>query len=178
MISRRQIISRSTGPIFAIFTSNESFLAVDDRSGPLFSISQGTLPWQPILCKKKKTPHYSSLWHSETVRDITTSMDALTAELMPVYCWKFCEIRSSNSRVDRAHLRTSGMTWPKNGPIWSNIHRSTGPIFANFTPYERALRADDGTVALFQFIKGCCHVNQILLQKCVNVDWYHLHSAH
>jgi len=37
MISRRQIISRSTGPIFAIFTSNESFLAVDDRSGP----------WQP-----------------------------------------------------------------------------------------------------------------------------------
>ena len=51
MISRRQIISRSARPIFAIFTSNESFLAVDDRSGPLFSISQGTLPWQPILCK-------------------------------------------------------------------------------------------------------------------------------
>jgi len=51
MISRRQIISRSAGPIFAIFTSNESFLGVDDRSGHLFSISQGTLPWQPILCK-------------------------------------------------------------------------------------------------------------------------------
>ena len=43
MISWRQIISRSAGPIFAIFTSNESFLAIDDRSGPLFSISQGTL---------------------------------------------------------------------------------------------------------------------------------------
>ena len=51
MIFRRQIIWRSTGPIFAIFTSNESILAVDERSGPLFSISQGTLPWQPILCK-------------------------------------------------------------------------------------------------------------------------------
>jgi len=48
MISWRQIISRSTGPIFTIFTSNE-FLCVDDRSGPFFSISQGTLPWQPIL---------------------------------------------------------------------------------------------------------------------------------
>jgi len=36
MISRRQIISRSAGPIFAIFTSNESVLGVDDRSGPLF----------------------------------------------------------------------------------------------------------------------------------------------
>ena len=58
MISRRQIISRSAGPIFAVFTSNESFLAVDDRSGPLFSISEGTLPWQPILCKKWKTPHF------------------------------------------------------------------------------------------------------------------------
>ena len=58
MISRRQIISRSTRPIFAIFTSNESILAVDDRSGPLFSISQGTLPWQPILCKNGKTPHF------------------------------------------------------------------------------------------------------------------------
>jgi len=51
MISWRQIIWRSTGPIFANFTSNESFLDVDDRSGLLFSISQGTLPWQPILCK-------------------------------------------------------------------------------------------------------------------------------
>jgi len=51
MISRRQIISRSAGPIFAIFRSNESFLGVDDRSGPLFWISQGTLPWQPILSK-------------------------------------------------------------------------------------------------------------------------------
>jgi len=36
MISRRQIISRSAGLIFAIFTSNDSVLGVDDRSGPLF----------------------------------------------------------------------------------------------------------------------------------------------
>ena len=36
MISRRQIISRSAGPIFVIFTSHESFVGVDDRSGPLF----------------------------------------------------------------------------------------------------------------------------------------------
>jgi len=48
MISRRQIISGSAGPIFT-FSPNESVLGADDRSGPLFSISQGTLPWQPIL---------------------------------------------------------------------------------------------------------------------------------
>jgi len=29
-----------------------------------------------------------SLWHSETVWDIATSMGALTAEVMPVYCVK------------------------------------------------------------------------------------------
>jgi len=48
MISRRQIISRYAGPIFTIFTSNESYLVVDDRSGPLFLICQGTLPWQVL----------------------------------------------------------------------------------------------------------------------------------
>ena len=41
MISRRQIISRSAGPIFTIFTSNESILGVDDRSGPLFRYLKG-----------------------------------------------------------------------------------------------------------------------------------------
>ena len=49
MISRSQIISGSAGPIFAIFSPNESVLGADDRSGPLVLISQGKLPWQPIL---------------------------------------------------------------------------------------------------------------------------------
>ena len=58
MISGRQIISGSAGPIFAIFTPNESVLDADDRSEPLFSISQGILPWQPILCKKWQNLHF------------------------------------------------------------------------------------------------------------------------
>jgi len=41
------------------------------------------------------------------------------------------------------------MTPPKNGPIWSNISGSAGPIFPIFTPYKRALRADGGSVAFF-----------------------------
>jgi len=64
MISRRQIISGSAGPIFAIFSPNEGVLGADDRSGPLFPTSQGTLPWQPILCKKMANCAHSSLWHS------------------------------------------------------------------------------------------------------------------
>jgi len=44
MISQRTIISRSAGLIFAIFSPNESVLGADERFGPLFPISQGTLP--------------------------------------------------------------------------------------------------------------------------------------
>jgi len=47
MISQRQIISGSTGPIFAIFSLNESALRSDDGSVPHFPICHGTLPWQP-----------------------------------------------------------------------------------------------------------------------------------
>ena len=94
MISRRQIIWRSAGPIFTIFTLNESFLAVDDRPGPLFSISQGTLPWQPILCKngaKLPTPLHLSLCHSETEWAIVLRMIALIALLI-----ELCSAWSSN----------------------------------------------------------------------------------
>ena len=41
------------------------------------------------------------------------------------------------------------MMWPKNWRISSNISGSTAPIFAFFTPYESALRADDGSAAYF-----------------------------
>ena len=40
-------ISRYTVPIFAIFVPYESALRADDGPLPYFSISQGTLPWQP-----------------------------------------------------------------------------------------------------------------------------------
>jgi len=47
-----KIISGSTGPFFAIFAPNDRHLFVDYRSGLLFLIHQGTLPWQPIKVKK------------------------------------------------------------------------------------------------------------------------------
>ena len=47
-------ISGFTGPIFTFFSPHQSALRADDRSRPIFPISQGTLPWQPILCKNGK----------------------------------------------------------------------------------------------------------------------------
>jgi len=38
--------------------------------------------------------------------------------------------------------------------ISSNISGCTGPIFAIFSPYERALRADNGSVPYFQISQG------------------------
>ena len=40
-------ISGYTVPIFAVFLPYKSALRADDGSLPYFSISQGTLPWQP-----------------------------------------------------------------------------------------------------------------------------------
>jgi len=66
---------------------------------------------------------------------------------------KFREIRSSKFTVDRAYLHMSGMTRPKTG-VYSLISGYTGPIFAIFSPYERALHADDGIVPYFPICQG------------------------
>ena len=54
MIAQSPIISGSAGLIFTIFAPNDRYLFVDDRSGPLFPIPLGTLPWHPILGKIDK----------------------------------------------------------------------------------------------------------------------------
>jgi len=69
MISRRQIISGSAGPIFAIFTSNENVLGVDDRSGHLFFDISGDIAMATYFVPKMANSPLSSLWHSETEWD-------------------------------------------------------------------------------------------------------------
>jgi len=49
-------------------------------------------------------------------------------------------------------LRVHVVVRPKR--ISSNISGCTGPIFAVFSPYESALRADDGPVHYFPICKG------------------------
>jgi len=57
------------------------------------------------------------------------------------------------------------MTWPKNWRISSNI-RSTAPIFTYFTPYESALRADDGSLAYFHLPRDVAIATD---EKCKNL---------
>jgi len=58
MIYGRQIISRSTGPIFAILHRMKAFLGVDDRSGPLFRYLKGRCHGNRFCAKKWQTPHF------------------------------------------------------------------------------------------------------------------------
>jgi len=79
MITRRTIILGSAGPIFAIFSPNESVLCADDRSGPLFRYLKGSCHGNQF-CGKMANSSYSSLWHYETEWAIATSMCPLTAQ--------------------------------------------------------------------------------------------------
>jgi len=115
MISRRQIIPGSAGPIFRnIYIEWKRFGCRWSICTSFFDISRDVAMATDFVKKMPNSP-LSSLWHSETEWDIATTMCALTAQMMPYIVWKFREIRSSNFRVDRAYLWTSGMTWPKMG---------------------------------------------------------------
>jgi len=81
-------------------------------------------------------------------------MGALTTEMMWLYRVKFGELLPSNSRDNGAHLRTSSMIRPKNRRISLNNSGHTGRIFTMFSPYESALRADNGSVPYFPICQG------------------------
>jgi len=61
------------------------------------------------------------------------------------------------------------MTWPKNWRISWNISGTTAPISAFFTPYESALRADDGSVAYFHLSKDVAMATD---EKCKNLGGF------
>jgi len=137
-------ISGSTGPIFAIFTPYESTLRADDESVAYFPICQVTLPWQPNnVAKMLSTLTDTTCICCTSARKRIAILRSSCAHYKRKRClfivWNFREIRSSNSRVHRAHLWTSGTTWPKNWRILSNISGYSEPIFAIFSPYESAL---------------------------------------
>jgi len=137
MISRRTIISGSAGLIFTIFSLNESDLAADDRSGPLFPISQGTLSWQPILWKMANSP-LSLLWHYETKWDIATSICALNFRITEPNLTKFlqCVQKWLQITLLKSKLRSSKMQsiWKRQRNEWrssSNCGRIAA-IIAHF----------------------------------------------
>jgi len=76
---------------------------------------------------------------------------------------KFGELLPGNSRDDRAYLRSLVRHGQKLAYIVEYFQ-----IYWTDSPYESALRADNGSVPYFQFVKGRCHGNQIILRMKAN----------
>ena len=87
------------------------------RSGPVFPIPQGTLPYKPILCQncgKITYPLHLALCHSEKKWDVATSMCALTAQMMPLYRVKIVKFGPVTTELTELICERQDMTRPKN----------------------------------------------------------------
>ena len=133
MIARKTIISGSAGSIFAIFSLNESVLGLIDLD-LFFRYLKGRCHGNQFCGKIANSPH-SSLWHYETEWAIATSISHYQRKWCLYIVQKFRELWSSNSRVDRAHLWTSGTTRQKTG-VFSRI------IVDRFLQYFHHMKAN------------------------------------
>jgi len=156
MISRRQIISRSTGQIFAIFTSNESILGVDDRSGPLFRYLKGSCHGNRFCAKMGQNSLPPALIalafrNGMGLRRVCARLISITnATTLCKNLVKNDPVVSAEKILIEIALRVHVVV----RRISSNISGCTGPMFAIFSPYESALRADDGSVLYFPICQG------------------------
>ena len=130
----RAYATMSASDFHDFFSPNGRYLREFSWSGPVFPISQGLLPLQPIFWQncvpKLPTPLHLSLCHSEMERDI-----ALIAQIMPLYC---VNIRYSNSRENGAHSWTFCTTWQKTG-IFSRMSQDILDLIVQSFHYMKGL---------------------------------------
>jgi len=83
--------------------------------------------------------------------------------MMCLHCLKFGELLPVNSRYDWTYLLTSGTTRPNTG-VYSGISLDVLDQFLQSFHHIKAfyMRMMDLYV-IFQFVKGRCHGNQIML---------------
>ena len=115
-------------------------------SGPFFPIPQGTLPWQPILCRKQNTNRVRFL-------QFLHHMKALF--------WCRWWIWNLFFQYLKGRCHDNQFCFVPDSFAWSrSISGSTGPIFTIFAPYGRYWMADDQSDLLSRYLKGRCHGNQ------------------
>ena len=134
----------------------------------LFFDIKRTLPWQvwqPILWKNGKLPTFVALAFRNGMGYRYINMRVNSANDACVSCENFVKFGPVTPELTGLICECLVQHGQK-CLIWSNISESAWPIFTIYTPYESALCADDGSVAYFQFVKGRCHGNQIMLRKC------------
>jgi len=102
--------------------------------GSIFPIPQGTLTWQPILCRKQNTNHVQFLQFLHRMKAFWVQMMDLKFffQYLKGRCHdnQFCFVPDSFARS-------------------RSISGSAGPIFTIFAPYGRYWMADDQSDLLF-----------------------------
>ena len=176
MISRRQIISGSAGPIFAIFSPNESVLGADDRSGPLFRYLKGRCHGNRF-CEKWQTLHFRhsgiqkwnwiSLPHvcTNSANDTCISFENFVkfGPVIPELTGLICE------RLVRHGQKTV---------VFSRISLNILDRFSQSFHYMKALYVQMMDLYLIsQFVKGMLpwQPNNAAVMKA---NWYYVHSLH
>jgi len=183
MISQRPIISGSAGPIFALFSPNESVLAASDRSGSLFPIpvSRGTLPCQPILWKKWQLPTFAVLafrngmgYHYLNVR-INSTNDVF------ISCKNFVKFSSVTQNWQSSFVNVWYDMAKKLAYLVEYLRIYLTDFHNLFTIWKRALHADDGSEPYFPICQGTLpwQPNNVERnEKIMKADWYHVHFLH
>jgi len=127
------------------------------------------------FCGKITYPPISlSFWNRNGYRCLNVCINSLNdASILHENCVKFGPVTPELT----AHLWTSGTTRPKNWRSLSNISGYTEPIFTIFSPYESALRVDDGSVRYFSICWGMLpwQPNNVAVMMA---NWYYVHSLH
>ena len=128
-----------------------------------FSISQGTLPWQPILCKMGKITYPPAL----IALSLRNGMGYRLADeriKSSTNCSTSCEKKVKIGSV--VFELNWGRTWKvcRNCTIFIHLaywhSGSAGLIFAIFTSNESVFGVDDRSRPLFWYLKGRCHGNR------------------
>jgi len=153
---------------------------IDDRSGPLFWYVKGRCHGNRICAKMGQNylplialSIQNGMGYRYLGRCVNSANDTC------ILCENF--VKFGPVIVDMAHLWTSGMTWPKNGLIWSHwdsqlaaIHDGSG-LYSLISPdildgfsqsfhHMKALYVQMMDLYLiFQFVKGRFDGNQIIL---------------
>jgi len=152
MIFRRTIISGSAGPIFAIFSPNGSVLGADDRSGPLFPIPQGMLPWQPILWKNGKLPTFVAMAFRNGIEYCYLNVHLNIANDACISCKNFVKFGPITPELTELICERLVRHGQKTG-VFCRISPDL-LIFATFIPYESALGANDKSGPYFPIWQG------------------------
>jgi len=164
MIAWKTIISGFIAPIFAISSPNESFLGADDRSGPLFPISQGTLPWPPILWENGKLPSFVTLEFRNGMGYHYLSVRINSVNDTSISCENFVNFGPVNLELTELICER---LYVQHGKTTGVFNRVSQVVLDRFSQSVHHMKAHEMQMIdlylIFRYVKRRYHCNQIIV---------------